>query len=148
MLVGRCLEKLAVCAGKPSAFELAVKWWFPALHPSWQRQAVSEQASEKECGGSLLLLTPEGVCFAHSGGVLRVTKALGAMCGLAVRLRGPEHHRLVPVVARAVWVAGALAVCSSEPSCCRLKSSPSSVCLGLAARPGKWHVSVCGRGGL
>lgn len=66
-----------------SAFELAVKWWFPVLHPSWQRQAVSEQASAKEGGGSLLLLTPDGVCFAHSGGMLRVTKALGAMSGFA-----------------------------------------------------------------
>ena len=70
----------------PSVFELAVKWWFPVLLPSWQTQAVSEQASVKEDGGSLLLLTPEGVCFAHSGGLLRVTKVLGTMCGFAEEL--------------------------------------------------------------
>lgn len=63
----------------PSAFELAIKWWFPTLHPSWQEQAVSEQASAKDGGGNLLLLTLQSVCFAHSGGVLRVTEVLGTM---------------------------------------------------------------------
>lgn len=58
-----------------------------------------------------------------------------------MRSRGPEHG-LVPAVLKAVWVAGALAVYSGEPSRCRSKSSPSSVCLGLAAPPGKWRKSV------
>lgn len=53
------------------------------------------------------------------------------MCGLAARSRGAEHLGLVPVVAKAVWVAGALAVCSGEPSYHRLKRSPPSVCLDL-----------------
>lgn len=35
----------------------------------------------------------------------------------------------MPVLARAVWVAGVLAECSSEASCHRSKSSPSSVWL-------------------
>lgn len=81
-----CLEKCAVHASMPSALELAVKWWLPTLHPGYLTRAVSEQASAKEGGWSLVLLTPEGVCFAHSGGVLRVTKVVGTMCGFAEEL--------------------------------------------------------------
>lgn len=41
----------------------------------------------KERGGSSLSIhTPEDVCFACSGGVMRVTKVLGLTCGLAGEL--------------------------------------------------------------
>lgn len=87
---------------------------------------------------------------------MRVTKVLGTVYAFAeelawtccVQCRGPEHHGLVPLVAKAVKVAGALAVYSGEPSHCRSKSSPPSVSFGLAAQPGKWHMSVCELGGL
>lgn len=79
VLVGGCLEKCTVHTGMPSVFELAVKRWFPSLCPTWQMWAVSEQASVKESGGSLLLLTLQSVLFAHSAGVLRVSKVLGTM---------------------------------------------------------------------
>lgn len=73
----------------PSAFELIVKWWLPALHPGYLAQAVSKQASAKEGGWSLLLLTPEGVCFAHSGDVFwpLCVGLQRSLHGLAVELR-------------------------------------------------------------
>lgn len=80
-----CSEKYAVHAGMLSAFGLAIKW-LPTLHPGCLTRAVSEQASAKEGGWSLVLLTPEGACFAHLGGVLRVTKVIGTMCGFAEEL--------------------------------------------------------------
>lgn len=80
------LEKYAVHTGMLSVFELALKRWFPVLHPSWQTWAVSEQPSAKESGGSLLLLIPQSVCFAYLGGVLRMTKVLGTVCAFAEEL--------------------------------------------------------------
>lgn len=50
-------------------------------------EAGSEQALVKERGGSSLSIrTPEDVCFARSGGVMRVTEVLGLTCGLAGEL--------------------------------------------------------------
>lgn len=37
-----------------------------------------------------------------------------SLCELAVWLRGPEHHRLVPAALRAIWVAGVLIMCSMQ----------------------------------
>lgn len=117
-----CVEKNNVCASVPSAFVFGLKWWFLTLGPGWQLEAGSEQASVKESGGThSSVRTPEGVCFAPSGGVMRVTKVLAlrvgwqeSLCELAVWPRGPEHHGLMPAAARAVWAAGVLIMCSMQ----------------------------------
>lgn len=150
-----CVEKNPVCAVCPQPLHSC----WSGCSPPWTqagkcRQDLNRLWWRRVVGVPSSIPTPESVCLACSGGVMRVTKVLGYVCvgrracvdllcdwgdlsttGLCQRLQ--ELLELL-----GCWLCAPCKELSHHSS----KSSLPPVCLGLAVQPGKWH--VCGQGDL